>query len=196
MDEDQIALSRLAHGDLHGLETLVEHHQVQAVYAAYMIVFDHGLAEDVAQTAFVRVAEKIHQYDQNRPFMPWFFRIVVNEALKVSRLQNRMVALDEEPDRYVSALADWLTDPQPLPETVLEAKETGQVILKALKRLTPQQRAVVVMRYYQEMSEAEMSAQMESPLSTVKWWLRSARERLRNLLRASRLFEDHDQESR
>ena len=196
MDEDQIALSRLAHGDLHGLETLVEHHQVQAVYAAYMIVFDHDLAEDVAQTAFVRVAEKIHQYDQNRPFMPWFFRIVVNEALKVSRLQKRMVALDEEPDRCVTALADWLTDPQPLPERLLETKETGQVILDALKRLTPQQRAVVVMRYYLEMSEAEMSTQMESPLSTVKWWLRSARERVRNLLRASRLFEDHDQESR
>ena len=196
MDEDQIALSRMAHGDLHGLETLVERHQVQAVYAAYMIVFDHGLAEDVAQTAFVRVAEKIHQYDQNRPFMPWFFRIVVNEALKVSRLQKRMVTLDEEPDRCVTALADWLTDPQPLPETLLETEETGQVILDALKRLTPQQRAVVVMRYYLEMSEAEMSTQMESPLSTVKWWLRSARERLRNLLRASRLFEDHDQESR
>ena len=196
MDEDQIALSRLAHGDLHGLETLVEHHQVQAVYIAYMIVFDHGLAEDVAQTAFVRVAEKIHQYDQNRPFMPWFFRIVVNEALKVSRLQKRMLALDEEPDRYVTALADWLTDPHPLPETQLETKESGLIILEALKRLTPQQRAVVVMRYYLEMSEAEMSTQMESPLSTVKWWLRSARERLRKLLRASRLFEDHDEESR
>ena len=196
MDEDQIALSRLAQGDLHGLETLVEHHQVQAVYAAYMIVFDHELAEDVAQTAFVRVAEKIHQYDQSRLFMPWFFRIVINEALKVSRLQKRMLALDEEPDRCVTALADWLTDPQPLPETLLETKESGQVILDALKRLTPQQRAVVVMRYYLEMSEAEMSTQMESPLSTVKWWLRSARERLRNLLRASRLFEDHDEESR
>jgi RNA polymerase sigma-70 factor (ECF subfamily) len=196
MDEDQKALSRLAQGDLHGLEILVEHHQTQAVYVAYMIVYDHELAEDVAQTAFVQVAEKIHQYDQSRPFAPWFFRIVVNEALKASRLQKRTVPLDEEPDRNVTTLANWLTDPQPLPEALLETKESGQGILDALKRLPPQQRAVIVMRYYLEMSETEMSVRMESPLSTVKWWLRSARGRLRNLLRASRLFEDRDEESR
>ena len=190
MDEDQIALSRLAQGDLHGLETLVEHHQVQAVYAAYMIVFDHGLAEDVAQTAFVRIAEKIHQYDQSRPFMPWFFRIVINEALKVSRLQKRMVALDEESDRCVTALADWLTDPQPLLERLLETKESGQVILDALKRLTPQQRAVVVMRYYLEMNEADMAVHFNRPISTVKWWLYSAREKMASLLKVSRSFED------
>jgi RNA polymerase sigma-70 factor (ECF subfamily) len=196
MDEDQNALSRIKQGDLSGLENLVERYQVQAVYAAYMVVYDHQLAEDVAQTAFVRVAEKIHQYDPSRPFAPWFFRIVVNEALKISRLQKRALSLDEEPDRNVAAVAGWLTDPQPLPEALLDAQESGQVILDALKRLTPQQRAVVVMRYYLEMSEAEISAQMESPLSTVKWWLRSARGRLRNLLRASRLFEGHDKESR
>ncbi len=197
MDDDQNALSRLAHGDLNGLEILVEHHQVRAVYAAYMIVYDHELAEEVAQTAFVRVAEKIQQYDQSRPFAPWFFRIVVNEALKVSRFQKRTLPLDEEePDSKIAALADRLADPQPLPEALLETKESGQVILQALKRLTPNERAVVVMRYYLEMSEAEMSARMKSPLSTVKWWLRSARGRLRNLLRASRQFEEHDKENR
>ena len=196
MDDDQIALSRIKQGDLHGLEALVEHHQVQAVYAAYMILYDQDLAEEVAQTAFVRVAEKIHQYDADRPFTPWFFRIVINEAIKVSRLQKRTVPLDEDPDGKITTVADWLTDQQPFPEALIEAKESGRVILDALKRLTAEQRAVVVMRYYLEMSEAEMSAQMKSPLSTVKWLLRSARERLRSLLRASRLFEDHDKESR
>ena len=196
MDDDQDALSRLAQGDLAGLKTLVEHYQVRAVYAAYMILYDHELAEEVAQTAFVHVAEKIWQYDQSRPFTPWFFRIVVNEALKVARLQRRVVALNEEPDGSIAAMADRLTDPLPLPEALLETKEAGRVILSALKRLTPRQRAVVVMRYYLEMSEAEISTWMDSPLSSVKWWLRSARGRLRSLLRASRLFEDHGPEDR
>lgn len=196
MDEYQNALSRIKQGDLHGLEVLVEHHQVQAVYAAYMILYDHALAEEVTQTAFVRVAEKIHQYDQNRPFAPWFFRIVVHEALKVSRLQKRTVSLDEEPDQNIAAAVDWLTDPHPLPEALVETKETGRVILDALKRLAPEQRAVVVMRYYLEMSEAEMSAQMKSPLSTIKWWLRSARRRLGILLRASRQFKERDKETK
>ena len=58
--EDQIAISRLKQGDLNGLETLVNRYQVRAVHAAYMIVFDRGLAEDVAQAAFVKGAERIH----------------------------------------------------------------------------------------------------------------------------------------
>jgi len=194
MDEDQIALSRLAQGDLRALETLVERYQVQAVYTAYLILHDQPLAEDAAQTAFVNVAEKIHQYDPQRPFRPWFFRIVVNEALKASRQQKRQIPLEEEAGR---GLSDWLRDPQPSPETLFEKGQTGRALLDAIKHLEPQQRAVIVMRYYLEMSEAEMSTRLGSPLSTVKWWLRSARERLRSLLRASRLFDEHhDQERR
>ena len=55
-------------------------------------------------------------------------------------------------------------------------------ILVAMQQLPPEQRAVIVMRYFLEMSEAEMSARMDRPLSTVKWWLRDARSRLRNLI--------------
>lgn len=190
--EDQIAISRIKQGDPGGLEALVMGYQVQAVYTAYMIVFDRSLAEEVAQTAFVRVVEKIQQFDEARPFAPWFFRIVVNEALRVARQQRLIVSLDDDPDEDVNAVARWLSDPQPQPEKLVEAKETQQVLLAALKRLKPEQRAVVVMRYYLEMSEADMSARLDRPVSTIKWLLRVARERLQSLLRSSRMFEDRD----
>jgi RNA polymerase sigma-70 factor (ECF subfamily) len=190
--DDQIAITRLKQGDPGGLEALVGHYQVQAVYAAHMILGDRALAEEAAQTAFVRIVEKIHQYDQSRPFAPWFFRIVVNEALKTARLQKRMLPLDEEPDKSVRALSDWLADPQPQPERLLELEETRRVVLEAIQRLTPEQRAAVVMRYYLEMSAADMSVKLDRPVSTVKWWLRAARGRLRSLLRSSRMFEDED----
>ena len=48
--EDQIAISRLKQGDLNGLEALVRRYQARAVHAAYMIVYDRSLAEDVVQT--------------------------------------------------------------------------------------------------------------------------------------------------
>ena len=125
-----------------------------------------------------------------RPFAPWFFRIVINEAIKIARQQKQSVSLDDDPDENVNAAARWLADPQPLPEALFELKEARQVIFAALRRLKPEQRAVVVMHYFLEMSEAEMSERMDRPLSTVKWWLRAARSRLHRLLRASRLFED------
>jgi len=179
--EDQIAISRIKQGDLNGLETLVNRYQVQAVHAAYMIVYDRALAEDVAQAAFVKVVERIHQFDEERPFAPWFFRIVVNDALKLAQKQKRNVSL-EDLDEPTAKLAEWLTDPGLKPEQLLEEKQTRENILKAIQSLPPEQRAVVAMRYYLGMSEADMSMKMDRPLSTIKWWLRDARKRLSDLM--------------
>lgn len=183
--EDQIAISRLKQGNLKGLESLVKRYQAQAVHAAYMIVFDRGLAEDVTQTAFVKAAERIHQFDENRPFAPWFFRIVLNDALKLTKKQKRYVSLDEQFDEPTMQLAEQLRDPSMRPEQLIEQKETRQLILKAIQSLSPEQRAVIVMQYYLDMSEKDMSTKMERPLSTIKWWLRDARKRLRSLMESS-----------
>jgi RNA polymerase sigma-70 factor (ECF subfamily) len=182
--EDQIAISRLKQGDLDSLETLVHRYQARAVHAAYLIVYDRPLAEDLVQTAFVKVAERIHQFDDERPFGPWFFRIVVNDALKLAKKQKRQVPLEEQPDQPAVQLAKWLVDPGLQPDQVMEQQETREIILKAISSLPPGQRAVIVMRYYLDMNISDMSARTGRPLSTIKWWLRDARQRLRGLLDA------------
>ena len=179
--DDQIAISRLKQGDLHGLEILVNRYQAQAVRAAYLVLYDRSLAEDIAQTAFVKAAERIHQFDEERPFAPWFFRVVVNDALKAAQKQRNSLPLDDL-DEPAAHLAEWLTDPSPRPEQQLEEKEIRENLLSAIHRLPPKQRAVIVMQYYLDLSELELSAKMERPLSTIKWWLRDARKRLRDLL--------------
>jgi RNA polymerase sigma-70 factor (ECF subfamily) len=179
--EDRNAIARIKQGDLTGLEPLVDRYQAQAVHAAYLIVFDTMLAEDVAQAAFVKVVERIHQFDEARPFAPWFFRIVLNDALKAAGKQKRSLSLSEL-DEPTTQLAEWLTDPSPQPEQVLEEKQIRAGILDAIHSLPPVGRAVIVMRYYLDLSEADMSAKMERPLSTIKWWLRDARRRLSVLI--------------
>ncbi len=183
--EDQIAISRIKQGNLHSLEHLVKRYQAQAVHVAYLIVYDRALAEDAAQSAFLKVAERIHQFDEERPFAPWFFRIVVNDALKLTKQMKRNVSLDDM-DEDASHLASRLVDSASQPEFTLEAKQIREHILRAIQSLPPEQRAVIVMRYYLDLSEADMSAKMERPLSTIKWWLRDARKRLRSLMDTTR----------
>lgn len=184
MDE-RVAISRIKQGDLNGLELLVKRYQVRAVHAAYLILYDRVLAEDIAQGAFVKVAERIHQFDEQRPFAPWFFRIVVNDALRAAKHRKQSVSLDDDVDVAARELAAWLQDPTPQPPQLVEEKEMRQWILQAIRSLTPKQRAVVVMRYFLEMSEAEMCIQLNRPLSTIKWWLRDARKSLRKHLNTS-----------
>lgn len=183
--DDRIAISRIKQGDFHGLEALIQRYQASAVHAAYLIVYDRALAEDIAQMAFVKLMERMHQFDEKRPFAPWFFRIVVNDAIKAAKKQKRQVPLDEF-DEPTTQLAQWLAHPEMQPERMMEQKELREHILKAIQSLPPDQRAVVVMRYFLDMSEADMSSNMDRPLSTVKWWLRDARKRLYDLMSNSR----------
>ncbi len=67
MDE-QNAIQQLKNGDISGLEILVARYQVKAVRTAYLITFDHDLAQDIAQDAFVQVFRSIHAFDATRPF--------------------------------------------------------------------------------------------------------------------------------
>ena len=177
------AIARLKRDDLGGLEALVCRYQVQAVHAAYLIVRDRPLAEDVAQSAFLRAAEKIGQFDDHRPFGPWFLRSVVNAALKAAKRQQRLVSLEADPQGAGFPLAEWLADPAPCPEALAETEETRQAIWQALGQLSPEQRAAIVLRHFLEMSEAEMTAELQRPPSTIKWWLHTARQRIRKLLR-------------
>ena len=181
--EDRIAISRLKQGDLTGLESLVNRYQVQAVHAAYLIVYDRALAEDIVRSAFVKAAERVHQFDETRPFAPWFFRIVTNDALKAAKKQKRTISLEEQLEEPTAQLAQWLVESNAHPEQLVEETEMRQMILNAIQSLPPEQRRVVVMRYFLDMSAVDMSAKMDRPLSTIKWWLRDARKRLYELMR-------------
>lgn len=179
MDEQQ-AIARLKQGDLAGMEFLVRQYQVKAVHTAYLITGDIATAEDVVQTVFLRVAHKINQFDDQRAFHPWFLRIVVNDSIKEAKRNQRASSLDEPSETVVN----WLLDASPKPEELVEIGELRRAVWNAIQQLTPEQRAVIVQRHFLEMSEAEMAERLDRPASTVKWWLHTARARLKVLLGA------------
>lgn len=194
--EEKLAIARLKQGDLNGMQTLVKRHQVRAVSAAFLIVRDPKLAEDIVQDAFLHVAEKIDLFDENRPFEPWFLRSVINASIKAVRRQKRFVQLDGADDEEISKVAQWLIDPDPHPELLIETQETRQMVWKALGELTAEQRAVIIMRHFLEMSEAEMTEELDRPLTTIRWRLKAARNQLRKILRhfwKSDYQEAHDE---
>jgi RNA polymerase sigma-70 factor (ECF subfamily) len=180
MDEKQ-AITRLKQGDPSGLEALVRLHQLKALRAAGLITGDRSAAEDIVQNAFLRAAERIGQFDAERPFEPWFLRIVMNDAIKTAQRRKQQVSLDDDE----SGESIDLADPAPLPEELVETEETRHAVRRALEKLPPGQRAAVVMRYFLGMSEEEMTGELDSPEGTVKWRLHDARRRLENLLRRS-----------
>lgn len=181
MDE-RPAIERLQRGDIHGLEVVVRQHQTRALRTAYLVTRDLALAQDIVQAAFIRAYERIGQLDPQRPFGPWFYASVLHDAIKGAARGRRQESLDSALESRSSTVGDRLVEPAPGPEAVWEQAETADEVWAALVQLTPEQRAAVVARYFLEMSEAEMTAALGSPPSTLKWRLHAARARLRVLL--------------
>ena len=178
MDERQ-AVERLKRGDAGGLELLVRRYHTRAARAAYLVVRDSALAEDVAQGAFVRAYERIGGFDAERPFGPWFMRVVVNDAVGVARRRERIASREV---RGAEEMLARIADPGAGPHERAEAGEVRRRVWRALGEIPPAQRAAIVQRYYLGMSEAEMAESAESPPGTIKKRLHAARARLAKLL--------------
>ncbi len=181
MDEHQ-AIQRLKNGDIGGLEYLVARHQVKAVRTAYLITRDLGLAEDVVQDSFLQTFHSISGFDSTRLFEPWFMRSVVNASVKMMQRSAKQVEVGDEADE--SLFAELAARVASVEEQV-ESIEIQDQIWDAMQKLSPRQRAVIVQRYFLEMSEKEMAEEAGSAVGTVKWMLNAARERLRGLIERS-----------
>ena len=184
MDEAK-AIAQMKTGNIAALQALIEMHQLQAVQAAVLITQDRAVAEDIVQNAFLRSYERIEQFDTSRPFRPWFLRMVINDALKAATRQRHHISLDTQEDAEDATyqkLVERLEATTDEPEDILQRNELRQAIRDALRRLSPQQRAVIVQRYYLGLSEREMSNELNCAPGTVKWHLNAARLRLRTLL--------------
>lgn len=178
MDE-RLAIQRLKNGDISGLEFLVVRYQVKAVRTAWLITRDLGLAEDVVQDCFIHAFRAVRGFDETRPFEPWFMRSVVNASVKMMQRSAKQVEVEDETDEVI--LAELARRVESV-EAQIESIEVQNQIWDALWRLSPRQRAVVVQKYFLEMSEKEMAEESGAAVGTIKWLLNAARERLRRLL--------------
>jgi RNA polymerase sigma-70 factor (ECF subfamily) len=176
LEEDE-ALARLKQGDITALEELVRRYSVRALRTAFLITRDRSSAEDIVQSAFLRVFERRDQFQTGRPFEPWLLRIVINDALKLARPIAPLPL-----DGMSGGGEQLLPSPEPPPDEQLIAKETTEAIWHTLGRLSATQRAVIVMRYYLGMNEEEMAEELDCAPGTVKSRLHAARQRMRQLL--------------
>jgi RNA polymerase sigma-70 factor, ECF subfamily len=176
MDDIQ-AIRCLKRGNLSGLEALMSRYQGKAARAAFLVLGDPSLAQDVVQETFIRIVDRIESFNETLRFEPYLIRSVINASLNTVRDDRKLMSLDDETNEIENLL-----DQAGSIESQVEFAELQQKIMDALSRLPARQRAAIVQRYYMDMSEKEMAITLEAAPGTVKWLLSAARERLRSLL--------------
>lgn len=172
LGEVEQAVLRLQAGDRLALTPLYSAYAEAALRTAFLITRNRATAEDAVQEAFVQVLRNISALRDPAAFRPWFYRIVVNAARRLSR--KKKVPVPPE-----------LTSPESPDEALIGSEEAAAVRL-AVAQLNEAHREVITLRYYTELSEAEIAQVLGVPPGTVKSRLHRAKEALHERLSAGR----------
>jgi RNA polymerase sigma-70 factor, ECF subfamily len=157
-------------GSAAALEELFRREWPRAYRAAYLVVHDAAAAEDIAQEAFLAAVRAIDRFDRRRPFGPWLHRIVVNRAIDATRARS----LRREVDGAAAESAEAPLDPPSAP--------FSDDVVSALGDLSPEHRAVVVLRYLFDYTPGEIARALDMPRGTVNSRLRRALDRLGEMI--------------
>ena len=171
---------RLARGDRDALEPLVERHQARLFRIALAYLRDEGEAMDVVQETFMKAFTHAGSWREQAPVSPWLTRIAINAAVDRYRSSRRR-RLSEHPLEQDGRELP-VEDESPSPERGVQGRELAERIGTALRCLPERERAIFVLRHYEELSLAEIAETLGLRIGTVKSTLHRAVHHLRERL--------------
>jgi RNA polymerase sigma factor (sigma-70 family) len=172
--EEAELVEKARRGDARAYEEIVHAYQGLAFRTAYLITGNAADAEDAAQEGFVKAYYALGRFRSGAPLRPWLLQIVANEARNRRRSAGRREGLAlrvaaEEPSG----------DAAPSPEAALLDAEQREALLARVNSLPEDQRVVLALRYFLDLSEEETANVLEIRPGTVKSRTARALERLR-----------------
>lgn len=179
---EQDWVKRARAGDAEAFAQLVEIYQTAIYNLCYRMLGEAGEAEDSAQEAFLRAYSQFNSYDPTRSFKTWLFSIASHYCIDRLR-KRRLIWLSIEDEDLPPHPA--LQEPTPGPEEVSLRREQTAVIQSLLAKLPPEDRAVIVLRYWYDLSYEEIAEATRNTVSAVKSRLHRARGAVAEMLKTA-----------
>ncbi len=166
-------------GEEEAFRTLIQRHERAVYHLVWRMVRSDEDAKDLTQEIFLKVCRVLEQFDQERTFTSWLFKIASNQTidfLRRRRLKTVSLGHDlEDEDRPPLEIADT----GPRPDQDLAESKRKEMLVGLIDRLAPHYRIVVELRYEQQLSYDEIKDILGLPLGTVKARLHRAHQQLK-----------------
>lgn len=179
-------ISECLAGDEAALEAFVRQFETSVFRLALSIVGDPAEADEITQQTFISALRALPTYEEKKSLKAWLYTIALNHSR--SHLRKRKIL-----DRLRTTLTTLFrveSERQLLPEQAAMQSEKEAQIWSALNQLDERHRTVVVLRYFEELSVAEISEMLSVNEGTIHSRLHNAREKLRQALQDSPM-ENH-----
>ena len=178
-------------GEASAFRELVERYQQRAYSVAFGVLGNSEDARDVAQDSFLKAFKSLSRFRETSSFYTWLYRIVFNMAIDYRRKRYRQVELPVGRARDLDATSYGIENTSrspllakiPTPDQSLERNQIGAAIKEAIESLSPEHRAVVVLREIEGLSYSEISKVIKCSKGTVMSRLFHARRKLQKKLK-------------
>jgi RNA polymerase sigma-70 factor (ECF subfamily) len=179
-EDDTDLVTRMQRRDPQALAELYDRYGRVTFALILRVVRDAGIAEDLVQETFLRVWNRVHGFDaQKGSIGPWLLAVARNRAIDYLRSAGGRDrnSLEYEENDHPSLYFDMEKD--------ILSSDRARRVKSAVEKLSPNQRQVIELAYFEGLSQTEMAERMGQPLGTVKTWVRSALKNLRDELGAA-----------
>jgi RNA polymerase sigma-70 factor (ECF subfamily) len=178
---DAVLVSNYINGDENSLAILIKRHKQKVYSFIYSKVFDKDVTEDVFQDTFIKVIRtlKLGKYNEEGKFLPWVMRIAHNLVIDHFRRNNRMPKFDNSNDFNIFSV---LSDSALNAEKAIIKGQVEEDIRRLIEELPADQKDVLVMRMYNDMSFKEISENTGVSINTALGRMRYALINLRKVI--------------
>lgn len=177
-------------GDNKAFELLIDEHFKKIYNIAYRLSGNEADASDMTQEVLIKIFRHIGSFSGNSKFSTWVYRVATNTCLdELKKIKRRSTySLDAELDTGENEVVVQVRDEAPTPDIAAEQKELSAAVGKAIKRLSPDHSAVVILRDIQGMSYEEVAKILNCSVGTVKSRLNRGRAQLKKILEKDSYF--------
>ena len=164
---DEELVQRAARGDTDAFNQLVERWEASIHALAYRVLGREDDARDVCQEAFLRAFRGLARFKRQAKFSSWLYRIALNLCNDRLRRERR-VGFVQSPDDFETTDRAAVDPISETVEDLIHRRQLGRAVSQAMALLPPEQRTVIVLKEYHDLTFREIAELVGCPLSTVK----------------------------
>lgn len=179
MDNVKLLVKKSQKGDAKAFEQLVTIYQDRIYALSYQLTGNHADAQDLAQNVFIRAYRALSGFRNEADFGTWLHRITVNLSINERRKRKPDLYLDNPVQTTEGEMPRLVASDAESPEEIYENKEFRGMVRAALEELSPEHRAVLVLREVQGYSYDEIATMLNCSLGTVKSRINRGRQSLK-----------------
>ncbi len=184
---DSLLIEYYLKGNEIALEYIINKHQQKIFNFIYSKVHDRDVSEDIFQETFIKVIKTLKNgvYNEEGKFLPWVMRISHNLVIDFFRKNNRIKTIKSKEDIDIF---QFISDGSPNAESVLINDQIIKDIQKLIQELPEDQKEVLIMRLYKDMSFKEIAENTKVSINTALGRMRYAVINLRKLIKENNIF--------